>query len=86
MKTLGLLAALAVGASLIALSPANAATCKDDLAFVQKELANVTDATKVDAAKKLWGEADKAMKAGDEAACVEKINAAMAGAGIKRAH
>ena len=36
MKTLGLLAALAVGASLIALSPANAATCKDDLAFVQK--------------------------------------------------
>ncbi|MEQ8246332.1 MAG: hypothetical protein RID42_01490 [Alphaproteobacteria bacterium] len=86
MKTLGLLAALAVGASLFAMSPANAATCKDDLAFVQKELANVTDATKVDAAKKLWGEADKAMKAGDEAACVEKINAAMAGAGIKRAH
>ena len=39
----------------------------------------------MDAAKKLWGEADKAMKAGDEAACVEKINAAMTGAGIKRA-
>ena len=43
------------------------------------------DTAKVDAAKKLWGEADKAMKAGDEAACVEKINAAMTGAGIKRA-
>ncbi|MDA0369710.1 MAG: hypothetical protein O3C65_04790 [Proteobacteria bacterium] len=84
MKTLGMMAALAVAASLIALSPAQAA-CKDDLALVQKELASISDTAKVDAVKKLWGEADTAMKAGDEAACATKVTAAMKEGGIKRA-
>lgn len=81
MKTLGMLAALAVGASLIAATPSYAA-CKDNLAHVQKELANVKDAAKADAVKKLWGEADAALKAGDEAACTAKITAAMKEGGI----
>lgn len=81
MKTLAYAAAALFGASLMT-TPAFAA-CKDDLASVQKQVVEMKDMKKANSVKKLWGEADAALKAGNEKACVEKVAAAKKEGGLK---
>ena len=82
MKYIALAATALFGASLLA-GPAFAATCKDELAAVQKEVPGMKDAKKADSVKKLWSEADTALKAGNEKGCMDKIVAAKKEAGMK---
>ena len=81
MKYVAFAAAALFGASLLT-APAVAA-CKDELAMVQKEVAGIKDVKKADSVKKLSGEADTALKGGNEKACMDKVTAAKKEAGLK---
>lgn len=81
MKYLTIAATALLGASLLT-APAFA-SCKDELASVQKEVTGIKDTKKADAVKKLWGEADTALKAGNEKGCMDKVTMAKKEAGMK---
>lgn len=77
-KTFALLAAAAiVGGMTFASTPGLAAGCKDELANVEKQLDGIKSAPKRAATRTLWGEANYALKKGDEAGCLAKVGAAI---------
>jgi hypothetical protein len=81
MKYLAFAAATLFGVTL--LTAPTFAACKDELAMVQKEVAAIKDVKKADSVKKLWSEADTALKGGNEKACMDKVTAARKEAGLK---